>query len=183
LDPAARRLAEFEKQGVRGLTIHDVEGSAQHQAHVTRDANQTREAAFGDFTRRANYQATIAEAARRRATADRNTVAPKDRADAIRYADSAAADYLKSISGEYGILPDGVDPAAIRQQFKDEYLSALEGRRVLDVGALKRVMPQPTRTGRMTVEGLRPRGAGAVPGAQQPTSGDPYEQYLARTGR
>ena len=183
LPPLVRRLIDLRRIGVSIPNPESLETPEERdqRAQTTSDAN------FRDFKRRTDYQASVTEGARRRAAQDAARIRPRDRLDAYRLADAAAADYLLSLKDESGFFPadQTVDPEAIRQQFLEQYL------RALDPSA-----PAPAST-RKIIEGLRPV-TGLMPshptartlvplqrsaGSSRPAASDPYEQYLARTRR
>lgn len=183
--PTVRRQIDlYQRTGVHVPNPESFELPTERDARVARD----RDSAFGDFSRRTDYSAGVTEAARRRALED--PVTPRDRRDALRLADAAAADYLSSVNSQTMGLPEGIDPEAIRQQFRDEYLAIVErrpapGHTRRTVEGLSRIVAAPTRTGstskRLMVD-VMPRGGSGTPAGGPPASSDPYEQYLARTG-
>jgi hypothetical protein len=185
LPPIVRRFIDLRKVGINIPNPESLEMPAERDAR----ARQERESAFGDFTRRTDYAARVEAVARQQAArvAAQAPVTARDRREVLRLADNAAAEYLSSIQDDLGMLPAGVDAAAVRRQFVEEYMRSLEPadspantRRVIT--DLRQIV-RPQRTGRMTTEvELRPIGAGRKPNAAA-GGGDAYEQYLARTSR
>jgi hypothetical protein len=182
LPAPVRRLVDLRRVGVNIPDPESLETPAERDAR----ARTERDSDFSDFTRRADYQARIQAGVRRQAAfeAANAPVTARDRREAMRLADNAAADYLDSLKDSLGMLPDGVDAAKVRSQFIDEYMTALEPatspantRRVIT--DLRQIV-RPQRTGRMTSEAeLRP----VVAASGKPSASDPYERYLARTAR
>jgi hypothetical protein len=178
LPPEMRSWVRARQAGVNVPNPESFITEGQREARAARE----RTADLGDFRTRANIQAGIADAARRRAA---NEVGVRDRVQALRLADAAAADWIDSIKGDYGILPEGVDPMEVQREYREAYLAVVDPagtkRRVID--GLRMIVPQPGRTGTnlRTVE-LTPRRTGAMGGAAAagPQSSDPYERYLAR---
>ncbi|MBM3818921.1 MAG: hypothetical protein FJW14_07890 [Acidimicrobiia bacterium] len=199
-----RRVVDLVKRGAPRQDILSAMSEAG-QTITPRDLEDPAAVGQADHQRRlAEIQASgvqsritqaAADAARRRAAHD-PVITPRDRQQAMRQADAAAADFIDSQKDAMGLLPIGVDADAIRQQFIDDYLSEIETpagrptprqtRRVID--GLSRIVAAPTRTGGqsrgMMVDSMViPVGGGRTPRAAATAGGgDAYEQYLARTG-
>jgi hypothetical protein len=187
LPPMMRRWVGARRAGLPVPNPESLETSTERASRLEVD----RTAEFGDFTRRADYTARVNAQARRQAQieAANAPITPRDRLTAIREADEAAARILNSMQDNLGMLPEGIDPNDLREQIRDEYLATLESSsrrpssrtyRVID--ELRPIVAQPTRTGRMTADYLMPRTP-ATPRTPPAGTGDPYEQYLARTAR
>jgi hypothetical protein len=184
LPPPVRQLINLHRIGVRVPNPESLEMPTERDAR----ARLAADADFADFKRRADYTGAITERARAAARRDATDpqVTPRDRREALRNADAAAADYLDTLKNITGELPKGVDPGAVRQQFIDEYLGVLEPGAGDGAGRRPRRQPvegltmRPTRTGRITSgDSVVAPGRGPKP---QGGGGDAYEQYLARTG-
>lgn len=159
LPPLMRRWVSARRAGLPVPNPESLETPAERSARLDVD----RQAEFGDFTRRSDYTARINAQARRQAQieAANAPITARDRREALRLADNAASDYLRSIQNDLGVLPLGVDPEGIRQRFIDEYMSSLESpssprNTQRGVERLRDVLPRPTRTGLMTGDYLVP---------------------------
>jgi hypothetical protein len=182
LSPDARNLAVLEKQGVRGLNIHDVEGGDRHRAHV---AQETREAEaranrIADYQHRLAVQRDDRNAARADARASQFTQA--DLADLTREANTrAVAEYDALVNANDGYAPTDADgnpitPSMLAQQYIDEALAALEafdevatpqtpgGRRSVSIANLRKRVTGQQRRPVVSLTPRQGRGTGAGPG-------------------
>ena len=125
-----------------------------------------RQSEYADFTRRADYNAQLQARARRQVAAEAKSapITGRDRLTAIREADEAVSRALTAMQDDFGQFPEGFDPEALRQQLREDYLATLESRaprhtspRVIADDSLRSIVPQPTRTGRITGDFLMPR--------------------------
>jgi hypothetical protein len=132
LSPDARNLATLERLGVRGLNIHDVEGAAAHQAHVTAEGRE----AEGRANRIADYQHGLAvnrdERNERRTIERENRFSQQDLLSLFRDAHTrAAADYraraAQTLDGTVtDELGNPITPEQLAEQYIQSTLTALE---------------------------------------------------------
>jgi hypothetical protein len=114
-------------------------------------------------------------------------IGPRDYVTAQRDADAAATDHLDSLARQNGgFLPPGIDPDAVREQFRKLYLDQLASPTDRALSSLRQMMPGPVGSRQRPTVNLTPRASGrsVVPADPRGTStaGDAYEQYLARQG-